>query len=552
VLNNIKDSSNQLILRLENISKQFPNILALNNVSIDVKKGEILAILGENGAGKSTLMKILSGLYQPDSGGSIYINEKWFQDQASNFLTKKPIKNPNFAMKLGIAMVYQHFQLIDKFSVTENIILGKEPLKGKTPLLDIAKANKDIKALSEKYGLPINPNAKIQDLPIGLKQRVEILKQLYRDARLLILDEPTAVLTPTEVQDLFKTMRELKMAGKSIIFISHKLNEPLTVADRIVTIRNGEIIGTVLPKDTNRDQLAEMIIGRKIVKQIRKSQIIDGEPILSLRNVTLIEDDIIKLDKINFDVHKYQILGIAGVQGNGQNELLETIMGIKNTDSGEIVFYNNSDEYNIKEISTLKRLNLGIGYIPEDRQSQGLILDFEIQENIWLAFYNSVDLAEKYSQIEHKNNNKVVDKIKEKILLPFELIKLLSKKVIKEVDVRGGNEKSKISDLSGGNQQKVLVGREFAKAPRLIIANQPTRGVDVGVMENIHQKLLNQRDEGCGILFVSSDLDEILLLSDKLIIMYEGRIVGYDLQTNFTMNQISQLMATGNVEEVIL
>ncbi len=534
-------TQDNVIIKLDGISKSFGDVQALNNVTFEVRKGEIIALLGENGSGKSTLMKIISGLLKPNEG-YISINEDFFFDNGNNELQDIIMKNPRFSMKLGIGMVYQHFQLIDIFSVADNITFGDE--FSKYGILENDKARNHVRELSEKFGMEIDPDAIIEELPVGLKQRVEILKQLYRNAKLLILDEPTAVLTPSEVKDLFETVRGLKKAGTSIIFISHKLHEPLEIADRIVTIRRGEIVGEVLPSKTTKEELAQMIVGRKIVTKLERVKSKSTKKILEVENLSITDlHGVEKIFDANFDVHTSRILGVAGVHGNGQSELIEGIMGLRGNVKGAINLHmEDGSVKNLVDKSTMDTYKLNIAFIPEDRTTQGLISDFPITENVWLGFYNLRNKAQDY--IESPTHTQF-----NKLLVPFQLMKKLTRKIIDALDVRTENEDVKISQLSGGNQQKVVIGREFAKNPRLIIAGEPTRGVDIGVMENVHEKLINLRNEGVGVILVSSDLDEILKLSDDIMIMYEGQIVSYRSIEEYTMNEISQLMTSGTISK---
>ena len=551
----IDSQHDDVILQIKNISKSFPGVLALNDVSIDIKKGEILAILGENGAGKSTLMKILSGLYQYDKG-KILIDKHWFQNDVSNGnLSEIQFNEPLDAIKLGIGQVYQHFQLVGPFSVGENITLGKEFTKNTVklgpvnfplnPLIDEKETNLQIEKLSKKFGLPIDPSILVEDLPIGLKQRTEILKQLYREAELLILDEPTAVLTPTEVDELFKTMRSLKESGKSIIFISHKLKESLEIADRIVVLRKGEVVGETFPGSISEKELAEMLVGRRLLSTLERENIPIGKPILSVSNLNLLlneEEDNEDLHKnilkdVNFKIHQNQIVGVIGVQGNGQSELLDCLVGMKKPTSGEIKL-SIEEEVNLINFSTLDILTSSVAYIPEDRNIQGLILDLNLSENSWLAFHGFNKLT-KISSIQQDQN------IFQKLLLPLKKMKKIAMNIVNNYEVKTPSIYSSMRNLSGGNQQKVLIGREFAKNPDLIIAAEPTRGVDIGVMEKVHLELIQQRDNGSGVLLVSSDLDEIFKLSDYILIMYEGQIVGQGNLSDMDLDQISQLMTFG-------
>ncbi|MHA2504018.1 MAG: ABC transporter ATP-binding protein, partial [Candidatus Kariarchaeaceae archaeon] len=557
--------SDDTIISIRNVSKTFPGVKALDNVSFSVRKQEVFAILGENGAGKSTLMKILSGLYQPDSG-EIYVNRQWFGAGGEDKLAPYVISDPRSAMKLGIGMVYQHFQLVEPFTVVDNITLGKEITAGLVFLND-NEAIHEIRRISNEFGLPIDPTAIIEDLPVGLKQRVEIIKQLYRDADLLILDEPTAVLTPKEAEELFTTIRKLKEGGKSIIFITHKLREPLAVADRIIALRRGKYVGEILPKDATLPILAEMVVGRKVIQQYDRIESTENTPVLTLEGVNvkdMLKDKWIVTDA-SFEVRTGEIVGIAGVQGNGQSELIETIMGLRKAESGTIKFQNNEIVQELTQLSTLEILTLGIGYIPEDRTTQGLILQFALTENVWLGFHGyeedrleRVKEDQKIELEEKEIPNEPIGRFRhylsvaiDRVSLPFQFINTLTQSIISKLDIRTSSENTFAKNLSGGNQQKVVIGREFAKDPALIIAAEPTRGVDIGVMTEVHKELISRRNDNKAILLVSSDLDEILNLADKIIVMYEGEIVGYGNLADFTTEEISELMTAGKGKEVI-
>ncbi|MCY3412877.1 MAG: ABC transporter ATP-binding protein [Candidatus Heimdallarchaeota archaeon] len=556
----------ETILEFRNITKDFPGIRALDDISLEIREGEILAILGENGAGKSTLMKILSGLYQPDLG-EIHINRNKFNVgyQHENMLVPIKFSDPRMAMKIGIGMVYQHFQLVDNLSVTDNITLGQEYTYGKSILINQKLSESKVEEIGQKYGMPIDPTLLIKDLPVGLRQRVEILKQLFKEAQLLILDEPTAVLTPTESKELFSTMRSLKKAGKSIIFISHKLNEPLAIADRIVAIRKGRIVGETFPSLATKEKLAEMVVGRKVLHQHIRQTMNPGRIMLDVQNLKVF-DSLSKqvfVNDVSFSVCRNEIVGIAGVQGNGQSELVEAIMKLRKIDDGEVIIYNSEgDELLVSEKSTLDIILQGVGYIPEDRSVRGLILDFDVSENSWLAFQgNSEALTEDStrssfssklrvpaSPLSNKFDN-MVHTISDKLILPKNIMSKLAKKLIERYEIKTPSIHTPVSSLSGGNQQKVVIGRELAKNPQLIIASEPTRGVDIGVMEKVHEELINKRNEGAAILLISSDLDEVLSLSDRIIVMYEGKIAGMNKIEDFTMNEISQLMTTGEIQD---
>lgn len=547
------------ILRVDGITKEFPGVRANDSVTFDIYAGEILSILGENGAGKSTLMKILSGLYKPDSG-SLLCALNWFKntnEPMGEGLTEVYFSSPNDSINLGIGMVHQHFNLVENMSVMENIVLGKEFTRSffNISLIDQEKANNEIRALSKKFGLAIEPTAIIEDLPVGLKQRTEILKQLFRDAKLFIFDEPTAVLTPSEVDELFKTFEELKKEDKTIIFISHKLKESLAISDRIIVMRNGKLIGETFPAESTEESLAEMMVGRRVLLQMKRKEIEPGLPVLEVSDLYIKDKhDRFAVNNVNFVVHENEVVGVAGVQGNGQTELINGIMGMipKNNINGSIKYYFESNKESCRELirqPTLKILQEGIAYIPEDRTTQGIISEFQISENSWLGgFLNYPGMARKH--LKDSNKKRQESKKKQhtyKFLLPKKLMNLFASQIAKDMDVATPDLKTTIKSLSGGNQQKVILGREFAKNPRLIIASQPTRGVDIGVTERVRNALIDMRNSGSGVFLISSDLDEVLALSDYLLVMYEGKIVGEGPITEFSLENLSKLMTTGRI-----
>lgn len=485
-------NNNDYVIEMLNIVKQFPGIKANDNVSIQLKKGEIHALLGENGAGKSTLMSILFGLYQPDSG-IILKDGKEVQ-----------IHDPNDANALGIGMVHQHFKLVDVFTVLENIILGAETTK--YGFIDKKSAREKVISLSEKYGLQIDVDAKVENITVGMQQRVEILKMLYRNNDILIFDEPTAVLTPQEIEDLLKIMKDMAKSGKSILFISHKLNEILEVADRCTVLRKGKCIGTVEVKDTNKEELAKMMVGRNVDFNIEKNEYKPGEAVLSVKNLVISGEAGHKnaVNDVSFDVHRGEILCIAGIEGNGQTELMYGITGLKKVSSGTINFLGK----NITESTIRKRNIMGMSHIPEDRQKYGLILDFTLENNLVLQRYFEPEF-QKDGFIKKKN---VTD---------------YANKIIMQYDVRSGQgPKTIVRSMSGGNQQKAIVGREIDRNPELLVACQPTRGLDIGAIEYIHKQIIKERESGKAILLMSLELDEVMDLPDRIIVMYEGEIVG--------------------------
>ncbi|MBI9093829.1 MAG: ABC transporter ATP-binding protein [Sphaerochaeta sp.] len=476
------------VIEMLNIRKEFPGIVANDDITLQVEQGEIHAILGENGAGKSTLMSILFGLYHADKG-KIKVRGK-----------EVSINSPNDANDLGIGMVHQHFQLVNNYTVTENIILGKE---GKF-FLDRRSASKDIKALSEKYGLNIDPDMIIEDITVGMQQRVEILKMLYRDAEILILDEPTAVLTPQEIIDLMQIMRNLVAEGKSVILITHKLNEIKAVADRCTVIRRGKLIGVVDVKKTSPAEMASMMVGRPVNFTVEKKPAQVGRVILELYDLKVMNSKkMLGVKGINLSVKSGEIVGIAGVDGNGQTELIEAITGLIPVESGTIVL----DGNDITNASVRKRNEIGLGHIPEDRQKRGLVMESSI--------FNNVAIKEFYHPPFSKHG-----------ILNADYLEHYAQDVITQFDVRSGEGiYSLAGKLSGGNQQKLIVGREVVSDPELLIAVQPTRGLDVGAIEYIHSQLIAHRDKGHAVLLVSFELDEIFNLSDRIAVMYSGEII---------------------------
>lgn len=501
------------VIQMKNITKIFPDIIANDNVNFELLKGETHVLLGENGAGKTTLMNILYGLKQAEKG-EIFVNGK-----------KVKINNPNDAIRLGIGMVHQHFMLVDKFTVTENIILGMEPKKGIK--LDMKKAIEDVGELGSKYGFNIDPNAVIEDISVGQQQKVEILKALYRGADVLILDEPTAVLTPSEIKELGLIIENLKNEGKSVILITHKLKEVMSMSDRVTIIRRGKVTGTLHTKDTSIDKLAELMVGRKVNLVVDKGEAKVGKEMLVVKNLKVKDKrGITVVDNADLTVYAGEILGIAGVDGNGQNELVESIAGLRKAENGEISI-NGKDIFNKtpREVS-----DSAVGYIPEDRQKVGLILDFSILENSVLGLYHKLPFSKGIS-------------------MRYDEIKKHSKKLISEFDVRTPSENVRAGALSGGNQQKIIVGREISKNPDLLIADQPTRGLDVGAIEYIHKRIVEERDKGKAVLLVSMELDEIFALSDRIAVMYDGKIVDVLDRKDANETKLGILMAGGSIKK---
>jgi general nucleoside transport system ATP-binding protein len=478
------------VLELRGITKQFPGVLANDHIDFDLRRGEVHALLGENGAGKSTLMSILYGLYTADSG-EIRMNG-----------SPVTISSPKHAIELGIGMVHQHFMLIPVMTVTENIVLAQEP-KHAGVLLDYDAAVKRVRELSESFGLAVDPNARIQTITVGQQQRVEILKALYRGAEILILDEPTAVLTPQEAQELFEIINELKAQEKSIVFISHKLNEVLDIADRISVLRRGNLIETIPREGATEAGLARSMVGREVLLRVEKTPATPGEPLLQVEDIVVSDDRGLEAVRgASFEVRTNEIVGIAGVDGNGQSELIDALTGLRHPTSGSI-------RVGGKELSRARArdaLDAGMGHIPEDRQRRGLVLEFNLAENLALHDYG----REPFSRLGWIN--------------PRNWLRW-ARSLLQEFDVRGGGPTTRGGSLSGGNQQKVVIAREVSRNPSVLIAAQPTRGLDVGAIEFVHRRLVEQRDAGKGVLLVSLELEEIVSLSDRILVLYEGSIV---------------------------
>jgi general nucleoside transport system ATP-binding protein len=503
----------EYVIEMLNIRKEFPGIVANDNITLQVKKGEIHALLGENGAGKSTLMNVLFGLYQPEKG------EIRVKGKSVN------ITNPNIANDLGIGMVHQHFMLVDPFTVTENIILGQEiTSKG---MIDIKKAENDVRLISEKYGLAVDPSAKIADISVGMQQRVEILKTLYRGAEILIFDEPTAVLTPQEIGELIQIMKTLINEGKSIILITHKLKEIMEVCDRCTVIRKGKGIGTVTVAETNPNELASLMVGREVTFTTEKTVANPKNAVFEIENLHVKDTrGLGAVNGLDLTVRAGEIVGIAGVDGNGQSELIEAITGLRKIDSGTVKL-NGKD---ITKLSPRKITESGIAHIPQDRHKHGLVLDFPIGENMVLQTY--------YQEPNSKMG-----------VLNFKNIYKKAKSLIEEFDVRTPSEFTLARALSGGNQQKAIIGREVDRNPDLLIAAQPTRGLDVGAIEFIHKRLIEQRDNGKGVLLVSFELDEIMNVSDRIAVIYEGKIVAIVDPRETTEQELGLLMAGSKRKE---
>ena len=504
-------------IEMLNITKRFPGIVANDNITLQLKKGEIHALLGENGAGKSTLMSILFGLYQAEEG---IIRKDGKQVD---------IKDPNTANQLGIGMVHQHFKLVECFSVLDNIILGVEPCSH--GFLQKAEARKRVNNLSQKYGLQVNPDALIEDISVGMQQRTEILKMLYRENEILIFDEPTAVLTPQEIDELMQIMRNLAQEGKSILFISHKLNEIMAVADRVTVLRKGQCIGTVEVKNTTKEELSRMMVGRDVEFVVQKAPANPGKTILDVRDMTVAsrihKNDAVK--NVSFKVHAGEIVCIAGIDGNGQSELAYGLTGLEPLKSGSILM----DGKDITHAPIRRRSVMGMSHIPEDRHKFGLVLDYSLENNMVLQRYFERHFVNRAGFLKRKAIRQYADKL------------------IGQYDVRSGQGAATIvRSMSGGNQQKAIIAREIDKAPELLVAVQPTRGLDVGAIEYIHRQLVAQRDAGKAVLLISLELDEVMNLSDRILVMYEGQIVGEFDPKQVTVKELGLYMA-GVKREVV-
>ncbi|MBI9050379.1 MAG: ABC transporter ATP-binding protein [Anaerolineaceae bacterium] len=501
------------ILELNGITKRFPGVLANDHIDLTLNEGEIHALLGENGAGKSTLMNILYGLYQPTEG-NIHVRGK-----------EIAVHSPSDAIDAGIGMVHQHFMLIPVFTVTENVMLGEE--ESKFGFLDRVSAAEKIREISEKYGLQVDPESYVRDLPVGVQQRVEIIKLLYRQADILIFDEPTAVLTPQEADELFKIMRSLAEQGKSIIFITHKLREVLDISDRITVIRRGKVVGSTKPQEADQSKLAEMMVGRPVDLVLHKAASTPTDLVLDVKDLVVTNQlNQIAVEGLNFEVFRGEILGVAGVQGNGQTELVEVITGLCGAQSGSIKLM----ETEIANASPRRITELGSGHIPEDRQRDGLVLGFPVKDNLILNMY----YKDPYAKGIQMNWDQALEN---------------ADGLISDFDIRTPSAETNAGSLSGGNQQKVIVARELSRPLNFLVASQPTRGLDVGSIEYIHTQILKRRDDGVAVLLVSTELDEILQLSDRIAVMYRGKIVAVVPAKEANKNYIGLLMAGVSVEQ---
>jgi ABC-type uncharacterized transport system ATPase subunit len=496
------------ILELRGVTKRFPGVLANDHIDLDLNAGEIHALLGENGAGKTTLMNILYGLYQPDEGELLVRG------------LPARITSPGEAISAGIGMVHQHFMLIPVFTVAENVMLGQEATT-RGGFLDPRYTAERIRQISQQYGLAVDPEAYVKDLPVGVQQRVEIIKLLYRSAEILILDEPTAVLTPQEADELFEILRSLVKQGKSIIFITHKLREVMEIADRITVIRRGKVVGATTPAEANPRQLAEMMVGRAVQLEVEKTTARPGAPVLQVQDLVVLDErHQVAVDGVSFEVRAGEILGIAGVQGNGQTELVEAITGLRPPLAGQVHLLGQD----ITHASPRQITELGAAHVPEDRQRDGLVLQFPLSYNLVLNTYYRPPFARR-------------------AVLQQTTILESATRLVDEFDIRTPSPLTRAGSLSGGNQQKVIVARECSRPIRLLVASQPTRGLDVGSVEYIHHRILQKRDEGCAVLLVSSELDEIMEMSDRIAVMYRGQIVAILPAETASKEAVGLLMA---------
>ncbi len=512
-----------LSLEAKGITKAFPGVLANDHVDFQLEKGKIHALLGENGAGKTTLMNILYGLYRPDEG-QIFVDG-----------TSVRLNSPNDAIKLGIGMVHQHFMLVPVMTVAENMMLGTESVKkgtgwwGPLSFLDRRRVEKDTRHLSEKYNLNVDPTIPVHMLPVGVQQRVEILKALYRKADILILDEPTAVLTPQEAEELFVIMRSLRDQGVSIIFITHKLKEVFAVADRITVMRAGKVVGHTTPAEATESLLASMMVGREVLLTVKKGPAHPTETVLDVQDLQVKDErGLLAVRNATFQVRQGEVLGIAGVQGNGQTELVEALTGLRKPEAGHVLMAGND----ITNDSPRKILETGVSHIPEDRRKRGLVLSYSIADNMVLCTYYKPPFARG-------------------VIMFQEAINAQAKRLVKEFDVRAPSIYTQAGTLSGGNQQKVIVARELSRPYNLLVAAQPTRGLDVGSIEFIHKRVIEQRDAGHAVLLVSAELDEILSLSDRVAVMYKGEIIGVVPIEEATRENIGLLMAGITTEKEV-
>jgi general nucleoside transport system ATP-binding protein len=501
-----------VVLEARGITKRFPGVVANDDVDFDLRRGEVHCVLGENGAGKTTLMNVIFGLYQPDEGELLVDGERVEFHSSADAIARR------------IGMVHQHFQLVQVFTVAENVILGEEIRKG--AVLDLDEARRRIAALSSRYGLHVDPDARIEDLSVGEQQRVELLKALYRDADILILDEPTAVLTPGEVDEFFGVARSLTEQGKSIVFITHKLREVLAVADRITVLRNGRVVGSADPDEATQASLASLMVGREIILSIEKGPADPGDVRLSVRDLTVTDErGVLAVSGLSFDVRAGEIYGIAGVEGNGQRELVEAIAGMRRASAGSIVL----ESTDITHATPRQVDELGVGHIPEDRNKHGVVGSFTVADNLVLNTYGRAPFVRRR-------------------IRQLRAIDEQARDLVRRYDVRTPGVHTPVANLSGGNQQKVIVARELSGDPRFLVVAQPTRGLDVGSIEFIHRRIVAMRDAGTAVLLVSAELDEIFTLSDRIGVLFRGQLVGEFPRAEATRETIGLLMASGHAD----
>ena len=503
-------------LELRGITKRFPGVVANDNVNLELNTGEVLSLIGENGAGKSTLMSVLYGMYKPDEG-EILIDG-----------VPLVFASPADAIAAGIGMVHQHFMLVPVFTVAENVVLGVEPT-GSLGKLKIDEARRMVREISDKYNLDLDPDAVIEDLPVGVQQRVEIVKVLLRDAKVVVFDEPTAVLTPSEIIEFFEIVKTLVTAGRSVVFITHKLKEALNIADRIAVLRRGKVVGEADPKTATESQIAEMMVGRPVQLTVDKNSAKAGDVVLKVTDLTVLDaDGRTHLENVSFEVHSVEIVGIAGVQGNGQTELVEALTGLRKATSGVVAL----DGKDLTHSDPRERHQMGMAHIPEDRQRQGLVGGLSVAENLVLTRYHD-------------------DQFSHGVIVDWEAADAIAETLITEYDIRTPSKETGVGTLSGGNQQKEIVARELSRDLRLTIAAQPTRGVDVGSIEYIHSRIVKERDAGTAVLIVSTELEEVMALSDRLLVMYRGKVVAELDPKKVTPMEVGLYMAGSRPDSVV-
>jgi len=503
-------------LELRGITKRFPGVVANDNVNLELNTGEVLSLIGENGAGKSTLMSVLYGMYKPDEG-EILIDG-----------VPLVFASPADAIAAGIGMVHQHFMLVPVFTVAENVVLGVEPT-GSLGKLKIDEARRMVREISDKYNLDLDPDAVIEDLPVGVQQRVEIVKVLLRDAKVVVFDEPTAVLTPSEIIEFFEIVKTLVSAGRGVVFITHKLKEALNIADRIAVLRRGKVVGEADPKTATESQIAEMMVGRPVQLTVDKNSAKTGDVVLKVTDLTVLDaDGRTHVENVSFEVHSGEIVGIAGVQGNGQTELVEALTGLRKATSGVVAL----DGKDLTHSDPRERHQMGMAHIPEDRQRQGLVGGLSVAENLVLTRYHD-------------------DQFSHGVIVDWEAADAIAETLITEYDIRTPSKETSVGTLSGGNQQKVIVARELSRDLRLTIAAQPTRGVDVGSIEYIHSRIVKERDAGTAVLIVSTELEEVMALSDRLLVMYRGKVVAELDPKKVTPMEVGLYMAGSRPDSVV-